>query len=305
MPLRPSLRRLLPALGAALLMSLAGPAMAQTDSDVVAQRGDVKLTAADVRDLLDHMDAASKAQLQANPAAMANFVRDRLLKLVLLAEAKAKGFDQLQDVMIRANEARDGVIASSYINSLIPPDPNFPTQAEIAQTYEMNKAKFMLPRQIRLAQIAFPVAANAPQAQDDEAKKRAQDARAQAVKPKADFADLARKLSQEPNSAKVGGDLGFVREDQLQPSLKGVVGALPEGGISEPIRTQSAWVVLKMLGTRPAGPAPLADVQDQLVTLMRQNRNQQASQAVIADMLKKEPIQLNEIELAKKLAAHP
>jgi peptidylprolyl isomerase len=300
---RPLTSRLIPICGAVVLLGLALPAVAQNDTDIVAQRGDIKLTVADVRDLLDHIDAPTRTQLQSNPVAMANFVRDRLLKLALLQEAKAKGFDQLQDVIVRANEARDGVIVSSYVNSLIPADPNFPNQAEITATYEANKGKFMLPKQYHLAQIAFPLAPNATPAQDEEAKKHAQDVRAQAVKPKADFAELARKLSQEKNSAQVGGDLGWVREDQLQPSLRTVVANLGENGISEPVRTQTAWVVLKAMGTRPPGPAPLSEVQDQLVQAMRQNRTQQASQALITEMLRKEPIQLNEIELSQKLAA--
>jgi peptidylprolyl isomerase len=315
---RRPLNRMFPVLGAILLLGLAGPTMAQPgaapssppppapsqgDSDVVAQRGDTKLTVGDVRDLLDHLDGATRAQLQSNPAAMATFVRDRLLKLVLLAEAKSKGFDQLQDVVVRANEARDGVIVSSFVNSLIPADPNFPNQAEITATYDANKAKFMLPKQYHFAQIAFPLPQNATQAQDDEAKKHAQEARALAIKPKADFAELARKLSQEKNSAQNGGDLGWVREDQLQPSLRGMVAAMNENGVSEAIRTQTAWVVLKLLGTRPPGPAPLSEVQEQLIQAMRQTRAQQASQNFIADMLRKEPIQLNEIDLARKLAA--
>jgi len=301
--------RFLSVLGVTCLLGVAQPAIAQApsaapvaDTDVVAQRGDVKLTVADVRDLLDHQDPAIRTQLQSNPAALAAFVRDRLLRLVLLSDAKSKGFDQLQDVMARANDARDGVIVSAYVNSLIPADPGFPTQAEIAATYEANKAKFMLPKQYHLAQIAFPVA-NQTQAADDEAKKHAQDARAQAVKPKADFADLARKLSQERATAPNGGDLGWVREDQLQPSLRAPVAAMAENGVSEPLRTPSAWIVLKLVGTRPPGPAPLADVQEQLVQAMRQSRVQQASQGYVNDMLRREPIQLNEIDLARRLAA--
>ena len=294
---------LAPALAAALLLGAAGPAAAQSDNDVVAQRGEVKLTVAEVRDLLDHMDAASRTQLQSNPVTLANFVRDRLLKLVLLGEAKAKGFDQLQDVVMRANEARDGVIVSAYVNSLITSDPNFPNQSEVATAYEANKAKFTLPKQYHLAQIAFPLPPGAQQTVDDDAKRRAQDARTQAIKPHADFADLARKLSQERNSGSNGGDLGWVREDQLQPALKTIVAGLAENAISEPVRSQSAWVVLKMLGTRPAGPAPLAEIQDQLIQAMRQSRAQQATQGYITEMLRREPIQLNEVDLPKRVAA--
>jgi peptidylprolyl isomerase len=302
----PSRGRLAVTLAALLLLGAATAGRAQSaDTDIVAQRGDVKLTVADVRDLLDHQDPALRTQLQSNPTALANFVRDRLLRMALLNDARAKGFDQLQDVIARANDARDGVIVSAYVNSLVPADPAFPAPAEISATYEANKSKFMLPRQYHLAQIAFPLPNPPSTAGDDEAKRRATEARAQAVKPRTDFADLARKLSQDRQTAPNGGDLGWVREDQLQPSIRGTVSALAEGGVAEPIRLPNAWVVLKVLGTRPPGPAPLAEVQEQLVQAMRQSRAQQASQGVVNEMLRREPIQLNEIDLVRRLAAAP
>jgi hypothetical protein len=297
--------RVAPVLAAMLLLGVFHQAFAQADTDVVAQRGDAKLTVADVREMIDHMDAASRAQVQGNPVALANVVRQRLLNQVLLADAKAKGFDQLQDVMARANEARDSVIIASYVASLVPPDPNFPSPADIAATYEANKAKFVQPKRYHLAQIVFPLAADATPAQEEEAKKRALDAHAQAVKPKADFAELARKLSLERNTGSNGGDLGWVRDDQLQPALRSVVANLPENGISEAVRAPApaGWIVFKVLGIRPAGPPALAEIQDQLVAAMRQARSQQGSQAYINEMLRAQPIQLNEIDLEKRLAA--
>jgi peptidylprolyl isomerase len=287
------------------LVTVAMSAAAQTpDSEVVAQRGNNKLTVADLRDLLAHMDPPLRAQLQANPAALANFARERLLRMALLDEAKAKGFDQQPDVIARANDARDGVIVSTYVNTLVPTDPAFPSPAELAAAYEANKAKFALPKQYHLAQIVFPIVASqsAPGASPgDDAKRRALDAHAQAIKPKAEFAELARKLSQDRNTAAQGGDIGWVREDQLDPALRSLVAGLTEGGVSEAVATPTAWVVLKLIATRPPGVAPLADIKDQMVAAMRQTRALQASQGYVNDMLRKEPIQLNEIDLARKV----
>jgi hypothetical protein len=290
------------ALALASLVMLTAPAAAQSaETDVVAQRGDARLTAADVRDLLDHLDAATRTQLQSNPAALATFVRERLLRMVLLNEAKAKGFEQLPDVVARANEARDSVFISAYVGSLVPADPAFPSQSDIAAAYEANKARFDLPKQYHLAQIAIPLPANATPAAIDDAKRKIIDAHAQAIKPKADFAALARKLSQERNSAAAGGEIGWVREDQVQPALRSALSALTEGAVSDVLQTPTGFVVVKLLGTRPPGPAPLADVQDQLVAALRQNRLQQVSQNYVNEMLRKEPIQLNEIDLARKI----
>lgn len=286
----------LPLLGLLLLTAAGDPA-----PDIVAQRGDVRMTATELRELVANAEPALRTQLQSSPAALADFVRQRLLSETLLNEARAKGWDQRPDVLQRANDARDAVILQSYTASLIPPDPNFPSDAEVAAAYEVNKAKLTLPRQYHLAQIVLMVPANAQQDWDDAQRRKATELRVQAVKPKADFADLARKNSQDTTSAGKGGDVGWVREDQLLPMVREAVARLPENGVSEPVRAPDGWHVLRLLETRAPGPMSLEDAKPQLVQALRQARGQQAIRAYVDAMLRKDPIQLNEIDLTKQL----
>jgi peptidylprolyl isomerase len=287
--------RYIPAFLALLLLTAAGE---PPTADVVAQRGDVRLTAAEVRDMLGRIDPATRAKAEASTATLAGFVRDRLLDQAMLAEARAKGWDQKPDVIQRANDARDAVVLQSYVASLVPADPAFPGDAEIAAAYEANKTRFMLPRQYHLAQILVQAPQGAP---EDETKRKAAELRARAIKPKADFADLAKHNSQDPTTADKDGDLGWLREDQMIPALKDAVAGLPENGTSEPIRLQDGFHIIRLLGTRPAGAAALADVKPQLVQALRQLHAQQAVRAYIDEMLRKDPIQLNEIDLARQI----
>ena len=267
-------------------------------SGVVAQRGDVRLTAADVRDLLGRTDPAARAKVEANPAMLATFVRDRLLDQAMLAEARAKGWDQKPDVIQRANEARDVVVLQAYVASMAPNDPAFPTDADVAAAYEGNKNRFMLPRQYHLSQIVVLVPPGTP---DDEARRKIADMRGQTIRPKADFAELARKNSQDRTSADKGGDLGWLREDELIPALKDPLAGLPDNGTSDPIRLADGFHILRLSGTKPAGPAALADVKPQIVQALRQARAQQTIRTYIDEMQRKEPIQLNEIDLARQI----
>ena len=262
--------------------------------EAVAQRGALRLTAADVRALIAKADPAVRAQLQASPAALTDFVRDRLLRLSLLAEAKAKGWDQTPDVAARIAEARDQIIATTYIASLGVPDPAYPSDAELAAAYDANKASLMRPRQYQIAQIVVLAPAGQP---DDAARKRIVELHQQAVRPRADFADLARRNSQDRASAERGGEIAWTREDLLVPAIRDAVAGLAEGGISEPVRTADAWHILKLLGARSASPAPLAEVHDQLVQALRQQRTQQLARAALDDSLRKDPIKINEIAL--------
>jgi peptidylprolyl isomerase len=293
--------RSLPAL--ALLPLLLGAAT-DAPTDVVAQRGDVKLTVTDLRDMLDHADPAVRAQVQNNPAALTEFVRDRLLRKTVLNEATAAHWEQNPDVIARINEAREAVIVQTYVASQIPADPNYPTDAEISAAYEANKARFMMPKQYHVAQIAILVPPGSSKEVDDAAKRKAQALRQDALKPKADFAELARKNSQDKASAERGGDMGFVREDALVAPVRDAVAGLPDNGITEPVRSAEAWHVVKLLGSRPAGPVPLDQVRETIVQALRQGRTQQLARAYVEDLVRKEPIQLNEIDLARVTAAH-
>ena len=276
---------------ALLSLLFAATAMAGVRAqDVVAQRGALRLTAADVRALIAKADPAVRAQLQASPAALTEFVRDRLLRLSLLAEAKAKGWDQTPEIAARIAEARDQVIATTYIASLGVPDPAYPSDAELAAAYDANKASLMRPRQYQIAQIVVLAPAGQP---DDAARKRIADLHQQALRPRADFAELARKNSQ----GRTSGDIAWTREDQLVPAIRDVVAGLAEGGISEPVRTADSWHILKLLGARPASPAPLAEVRDQLVQALRLQRTQQLARAALDESLRKDPIKINEIAL--------
>jgi parvulin-like peptidyl-prolyl isomerase len=285
----------------AFLLLAAMPAFAQpvAPSTVVASRGDMKLTAADVRALVARADPAVRELLQSNPAALAEFVRDRLLKQTLLADAKAANTEQSPEVQARIADARDAAIVAAFVGSVTKGDPGYPSQDQVAAAYEGNKGRFNLPKQYHVLQIALRVPTDASKEAQDKAAAKIQDIRAQTLKPKADFAELARTQSQEPISAANGGDLGWVREDALIAAVRDAISGLKDGGTSEPVRTADGWHLLKLVGTRPAGVAPLADVRDNIIQAMRQQRAQQAARSYVDAMLAKQPITLNEADLLR------
>lgn len=67
---------------------------------------------------------------------------------------------------------------------------------------------------------------------------------------KADFADLARKYSQDPGSAAQGGDLGFFRRGELAPQYESTALSLRQGEISDPVETQFGFHMIQLLENR-------------------------------------------------------
>ena len=285
-----------------LAFMLGAPADADdAPPDVVARRGTMSVTASDLRTLLDLAEPAARAQIQANAATLTEFARERLLRQTVLAEAKAAKWDERPDVIARMEEARDTAIVQSYLAAQVPPDPNFPSNAEIAAAYEANKARFTVPKQFHVAQIALPVPVGASKETEEQIRKKLADLRLQLTKGKADFADLARKNSQDKSSADKGGDLGWVPAERLLPPLRDAVAALPDNGLSEVVRGGDSYHLVKLLGTRPQSVAPLEQVREGLVQALRQNRSQLAVRNYIEGLLKTDPIQVNDVDLVKRV----
>lgn len=66
----------------------------------------------------------------------------------------------------------------------------------------------------------------------------------------ADFAEEARKHSDDPGSANLGGDLGWQPSGVFDPAFEQQLNALEEGEMSRPFRSQFGWHIVQFLGER-------------------------------------------------------
>ncbi|WP_111670869.1 peptidylprolyl isomerase [Algoriphagus litoralis] len=64
---------------------------------------------------------------------------------------------------------------------------------------------------------------------------------------KADFADLAKRYSEDPGSGSQGGDLGFFRRGELAPEYEATALGLRPGEISDPVETQFGFHMIQLL----------------------------------------------------------
>jgi peptidyl-prolyl cis-trans isomerase SurA len=102
----------------------------------------------------------------------------------------------------------------------------------------------------RVAEIFLPV--DRPD-QADDAQRTAQRVVAQ-LRGGTPFAALVQQFSSGPSAA-TGGDLGWILPGTLDPALDAAIARLSVNQVSEPVRTQAGWHVLKLLAQRSVGTA--------------------------------------------------
>ena len=146
--------------------------------------------------------------------------------------------------------------------------------------------RFTEPEEVHARHILIRVPPNA----DDKAKA---DARAKAeailarVKGGADFADVAKKESQDPGSAEKGGDLGFFPRGQMVPQFDAVAFTLEPGQVSDVVESPFGFHVIEVEEKKPGGAKPLDAVRDQIVhTLQLEKGLDLARQQADADRRK-------------------
>ena len=85
------------------------------------------------------------------------------------------------------------------------------------------------------------------------------------LKKGADFAELAKKKSKDPGSAD-GGDLGFFTKEQMVPEFSTVAFTLEPGKISDPVKSQFGWHVIKVEEKRNRKAPEFEQVKSQIET---------------------------------------
>jgi peptidyl-prolyl cis-trans isomerase C len=141
---------------------------------------------------------------------------------------------------------------------------------EIAAFYTENLKTFATPAQVHARHIIFAAGENADADTIIKARTNADEARQRALAGE-DFAELARELSEGP-SAPEGGDLGFFTYQQMVPPFAEAAFALEVGEISEVVRTNFGFHVIKVEEKKPEVTLTLEETSDQIRLLLTQQK---------------------------------
>jgi peptidylprolyl isomerase len=280
---------------AAIAAPAQGAATGQaTGDDAIARVGNINVSAESIRAYVAALNPRDQAALAKDPALLSQAVRQMLANQLVLQEARAKKWDQQPNVAAQLDRVRESALVELYLQSVSVPPQNFPSDEDIQKVYDANREAFLMPRQFELAQIFVADPKGTDRTSDDKVKKSVDDILRKAKAPGADFAAIATDAG-TPN----GGHLGWLVENQIVAEIRSQIQGLAKGAVSDPIRLDDGWHIVKLIDTKASYTRTLPEVREQLVLQIRNERMRMLRQAYLAEILKRNPPAINELALSK------
>ena len=144
-------------------------------------------------------------------------------------------------------------------------------EADILQMYEDNPDRYRQPGSRSASHILLKVDSDATNAQIDQVRQRASEIVARARGGES-FASLAEVNSDDKGSVKRGGELGVIRPGTMAKPFEDAVFVMGEGEISEPVRTQYGFHVIRLDRITESRVQPLDQVRSEIEAEVRRLR---------------------------------
>jgi len=164
------------------------------------------------------------------------------------------------------------------------------TQQDLDAYYDQHRDEFRVPEQVNVRHILIKTPLPGPDGKVDQkavdaAQAKAEDVLKQ-VKAGGNFADLAKKYSDDPGSAKEGGSLGWIGRGRTVPEFEKAAFSLPKGGTSDLVKSSYGFHIIHVDDKQDAHMKSLAEVKDQIEPIIKQQKAAQAGQKAAEDLVK-------------------
>ena len=116
-----------------------------------------------------------------------------------------------------------------------------------------------------------------------EIRAKAQDVLNKAKKG-ANFEDLAKKFSEDDATKPKGGDLGWIVEGQTVPEFQQAAFSLPKGSLSDLVKTQYGFHIIKVIDRETAHTKPFEEVRDTILPILLDEKAQQEANNITNQM---------------------
>jgi len=157
------------------------------------------------------------------------------------------------------------------------------TDQDLQAYYDQHRDEYRVPEQVKVSHILIKTPLPAPGAKEDE--KAVADARAKAegvlkeLKAGGDFAKLAEKYSDDPGSAKSGGELGWIGRGRTVPEFEKAAFSLGKGQTSDLVKSSYGVHIIHVEDKQEAHLKTLAEVKSEIEEKVKQQKTARATEA--------------------------
>jgi len=163
------------------------------------------------------------------------------------------------------------------------------TDQDLQAYYDQHREEFRVPEQVKVSHILIKTPLSAAPGKEDD--KAIADARAKAegvlkeVKAGGDFAKLAEKNSDDPGSAKNGGELGWIGRGRTVPEFEKAAFSLGKGQTSDLIKSSYGFHIIRVEDKQEAHLKSLAEVKSEIEEKVKQQKTTQATESAANALL--------------------
>ena len=163
------------------------------------------------------------------------------------------------------------------------------TDQDLQAYYDQHRDEYREPEQVKVSHILIKTPLPAPGAKEDE--KAVADARAKAedvlkqLKAGGDFAKLAEKYSDDPGSAKSGGELGWIGRGRTVPEFEKAAFSLGKGQTSDLVKSSYGFHIIHVEDKQQAHLKTLAEVKSEIEEKVKQQKTARATETAANALL--------------------
>jgi peptidyl-prolyl cis-trans isomerase D len=163
------------------------------------------------------------------------------------------------------------------------------TDQDVQTYYDQHRDEYRVPEQVKVSHILIKTPLPEPGQKEDE--KAVADARAKAedvlrqVQASGDFAKLAEKYSDDPGSAKTGGELGWIGRGRTVPEFEKAAFSLGKGQTSDLVKSSYGFHIIRVEDKQAAHLKTLAEVKSEIEEKVKQEKTAHAAEVAANTLL--------------------
>lgn len=248
------------------------------EGKVLAEVNSGSITTGDFDRELKNLPEYLKAMAD-TPQGRKEMLDTMVIRELILQQASKDGLDKGAEIEEKLQDLRKRLIVESFLKKKVEAESKV-SDEDMKKFYEQNKDKFKSGEQIKASHILVKT------------EKEAKDVLAQ-LKAGGNFEELAKKSSVDSSSAK-GGDLGWFGKGSMVPAFEKAALALKEGQVSDVVKSDFGFHIIKLTGKRPAGIRPFEEVKEQIKGAIMPTRQQEVFQKIKEELKKTAKISIKE-----------